>query len=217
MDVCSLMTDVLALSQTLSLLIDAMRRPVRRRRSVATRLARIGLDGEFAGGGDSRKRGGGGTPQNLHNNYVAQPDRAPSPRGGKVGAPFGNRNAAKRFTPEFVAWKARADDLIARMKAAIAAAEREIAARPRPRRIDCIIRVRDGVVMRVSARGAQTERPGRAGHCRIWGGFFAGWPKPPGNAPCSGPSPSRISWIPPVKRLDGMLAELYGRGSPLDP
>jgi hypothetical protein len=70
----------------------------------------------------------------------------------KPGAPFGNRNAAKPESAEFRAFKAEADALIARMKAAIAYAELVIAQNTRPRRrITSFIYERDGVVMRVRA------------------------------------------------------------------
>jgi hypothetical protein len=98
---------------------------------------------------------GAPTPKS-HNNYLAQSAqsrrRAKSTGTGKVGAPFGNRNAANPGSAEFRAFKAKADDLIARMKAAIAAAEAIITQNKRSRRrIICITNVANGVVMRERA------------------------------------------------------------------
>ena len=101
-----------------------------------------------------------------HNNYLAPPEthrRAKSTGSGKVGAPFGNRNAVNPALAELRAFKAMVKEHIACMKAAIAAAEAIIAAQPRrpSRRINCHIYERDGVVMRVCAR-VRIARPSQA-------------------------------------------------------
>ncbi|GAA0574843.1 hypothetical protein [Rhizomicrobium electricum] len=128
----------LAETQVPSLLIEAMRRRARRR-PAGTR----GFD-------DERRRIGEGVPpppvHTAHNNYVAESaagsaKTAPAGRPNKVGAPFGNRNA---FKPERAEAKALLKNVrlhIARMKAAIAAAEAVLAARRTlpPRRITCLI------------------------------------------------------------------------------
>ncbi len=147
----------LAISQTPTLLVEAMRRPVRRRRS-RVRLPRIEIDGEGGRREGFNPQGEGGTPPNSHNNYLARTRHAkrtgkvglPGVTRAKPGAPFGNRNAAKPVSAELRSFKAKADALIARMKAAIAAAEAIMTARPR-RRITSFITERDGVVLRVRA------------------------------------------------------------------
>lgn len=142
-------TAALAKSQTPSLLIEAMgRRP----RAVSGKCV----------------PGGGRAPSerpNAHNNYIAESPRHP----GKVGAPFGNRNAFKPELAERRALLAKVAAHIARMKAAIAAVEALVAARKAParptRRIVCVTEVVDGVVrrervvMRIKPRAVSNPLP----------------------------------------------------------
>jgi len=67
------------------------------------------------------------------------------------GAPFGNRNAAIKVSPQVLAFEARVRDLMARAKAAIARAERVIAAQaaaPPPVHVMVYAVIRDGVEVR---------------------------------------------------------------------
>ena len=143
----------LAPDQTPSLLLAAVARPLRR--------ARLAVPG-----------GGGLLPpqENGRNNYIAEA----TPRRGKVGAPFGNRNAVKPGRAEMIALRARVRHHIARMKAAIAMVE-TILPILQPRRI-CHIYEQDGVVVRVCVvvRRGGKSRTGRAPVRAVLGNVLAG-------------------------------------------
>ena len=148
------MEEGLAISQTPSLLLEAMRRPVRRRRT-REKLVRRAIDGKH-GERPKRERIPPPSTDFPHNNYLAECPSTVEPglpgrSAAKPGAPFGNRNAVKPGLAELRTLKAEVKAHVSRMKAAIAAAEALIAARKPARRIDCFIYEVDGVVRRVWA------------------------------------------------------------------
>ena len=122
------MDAALALSQTPSLLLDAMRRPRRR---------------ENRGKGGAQRNTTSPPCRNRQNNYLAETRRS------KVGVPFGNRNAVKPERAVLRALRAEVKRRIAGLKAAIAFAKAAAAAMPRRR---VTIFVRDGIVTRLCTR-----------------------------------------------------------------